>query len=245
MSLLSVLTGVDKIHTRTLLMANHSQHRAHQPDQLRGQVTNTRRSGGHEIRGQFVQSYEAGDADAGLRVTLTVPDEEKVEFFEVESPSGVTQILSKFEDGMVYFTFDKRSIETGVWKYRAMLYADTVIEDHDIITVDAVLNTKDHPVDVTSEAFVSESAPWRVFTRLHDDQHPVTGANISATVLLPDHTEVRIQLYDNGLGYPDTTHQDGVYSGYLPTLASLPGHYSLVVSVEQGSSYSVSGKNIL
>ena len=105
MSLLSVLTRVDSIHTRTLLMANHSQHRAHPPDPLRGQVTNTRRSGGHEIRGQFVQSYEAGDSDAGLRVTLTVPDEEKVEFFEVESPSGVTQILSKFEDGMVYFTF--------------------------------------------------------------------------------------------------------------------------------------------
>jgi hypothetical protein len=41
-------------------------------------------------------------------------------------------------------------------------------------------------------------------------------------------TVVELVLRDNGLGYPDVTASDGVYSGYFTAL-SAPGHYSVLV----------------
>ena len=74
---MTILARVDNIHSRTLL---HSRHPS-----------------AHVITGSFTVNYQQ---EANLRITLNIPDEEKVEYFEVESPGGETQILSKFEDGM-------------------------------------------------------------------------------------------------------------------------------------------------
>ena len=208
-ALMSVLHTVDNIDTRSLVSTGHT-------------------GGGHQLSGHFSVSYES---EASLRVTLSVPDEEKVEFFEVESPDGETKILSKFEDGMVYFIFSGL-IQTGLWKYRARIYTDTIIDDDDLVSVDAVLSTHDAPIDVTSEVFISDTEPKRVFCRLQAGDAAVLHANVTAVIMFPDNTQALIQLYDNGLGYPDITSRDGVYSGYIPRLASVPGYYSVAVNVE-------------
>ena len=61
------------------------------------------------------------EAASELLITLNVPDEEKVELFEVKDPSGKKRIFSKFEDGMVYFKFSG-PLPPGIWSYHAKLY---------------------------------------------------------------------------------------------------------------------------
>ena len=132
--------------------------------------------------------------EAMLRVTLTIPDEEKVEFFEVENPLGETKILSKFEDGMVYFTFTGK-LETGLWKYRAKIYTDTVIDKDDFVAVDAVLSTNEAPMDITGEAFVSDdNQPKKIYARLQSGQKPMINANVTTTILLPDNSQIQVKF---------------------------------------------------
>ena len=63
----------------------------------------------------------------------------------MENPQGERKILSKFEDGLVYFTFTGL-LPTWLWQYRAKLYTDTHITEEDIVTVDAVLSSQ-HELD--------------------------------------------------------------------------------------------------
>ena len=214
---MTILARVDNIHSRTLL---HSRHPS-----------------AHVITGSFTVNYQE---EANLRITLNIPDEEKVEYFEVESPGGETQILSKFEDGMVYFTF-AGLLENGLWTYRAKIYTDTIIDKDDFVAVDAVLSTHDKAIDITSEVFVSESEPKKVYARLQQGHFGVAGANVTGVILLPDNTQLRIQLYDNGLGYPDITKNDGVYSGYLPRLATKAGYYSFLINSQSSHNATVIG----
>ena len=57
---------------------------------------------------------------------------------------------------------------------------------------------------------------------------PTQDKNISAHSIFP--------LHDNGLGYPDITSGDGIYSAYLPMFGDLPGYYSvrMVVTAKEG-----------
>ena len=57
--------------------------------------------------------YE-NEENTDLLITLTVPDEEKVELFEVKDLSGKKRIFSKFWDGMVYFKFSV-VLPPGIW----------------------------------------------------------------------------------------------------------------------------------
>ena len=57
-----------------------------------------------------------------MSVTLSLDDEDKVEFFEVTNPSGKKHLFfSKFEDGMVVFKHPGLA-EAGIWTYHAKLY---------------------------------------------------------------------------------------------------------------------------
>ena len=137
--------------------------------------------------------------------------------------------MSKFEDGLVYFTFSGL-LPTGLWQYRAKLYTDTDILVGDIITVDAVLSSQ-YELDFTTSVMVTETEPVRLVAEVRQGDGVVRGATVTALVLLPDNSELELELIDNGLGYPDITAGDGLYSSYLPRLASLPGYYSVMVTV--------------
>ena len=147
----------------------------------------------------------------------------------MENPKGERKILSKFEDGLVYFTFSGL-LPTGLWKYRAKLYTDTRISPEDIVTVDAVLSSHQE-LGFTTRVMMTETEPVRIVTEVRAGESLVRDATVTAVVLLPDKTELEISLVDNGLGYPDITAGDGLYSGYLPRLASRPGYYSVLVQV--------------
>ena len=80
-------------------------------------------------------TYEKG-INTNLLINLTVPDQEKVERFEVKGLSGKKRIFSKFEDGMVYFKFIG-VLPPGIWSYHAKLYHDSLYPDTKM-TVDVI-----------------------------------------------------------------------------------------------------------
>ncbi|EEC07637.1 calcium activated chlorine channel, putative [Ixodes scapularis] len=73
--------------------------------------------------------------------------------------------------------------------------------------------------------------------QLKKGSKPVRYATVTARVTVPDGTEVKVELVDNGAGDPDITAGDGIYSRYF-TLFSDKGRYSLSV-VAQGSEKTV------
>ena len=83
-----------------------------------------------------------------------MPDEEKVELFEVKDPSGKKRIFSKFEDGMVYFKFNGL-LPPGIWSYHAKLYHDSLYPDTKM-TVD-VITKCDQDTGIVAEVFTSLS----------------------------------------------------------------------------------------
>ena len=46
-----------------------------------------------------------------------------------------------------------------------------------------------------------------------------------------DGLKYALTLPDNGLGYPDITSGDGIYSAYVPRFARIPGYYSVRLTV--------------
>ena len=67
----------------------------------------------------------------------------------------------------------------------------------------------------------------------------ITGALVEATVTGPGGLSSRVRMVDTGTGYPDITASDGVYTGYLASLAPRPGHYNLRVIVSDNDGAAV------
>ena len=97
------------------------------------------------------------EQNSELLITLNVPDEEKVELFEVKDPSGKKRIFSKFEDGMVYFKFTGK-LPPGIWSYQAKLYHDSLYPDTKMV------------VDVVTRSDQDSGIVTQVFTSLAHDQ---------------------------------------------------------------------------
>ena len=84
-----------------------------------------------------------------MSVTLSLDDEEKVEFFEITNPSGKKHLFSKFEDGMVVFNHPGLA-EAGIWTYHAKLYPNSGLpsdENGGRITVDVVSQSNNAEAD--------------------------------------------------------------------------------------------------
>ena len=184
-------------------------------------------------------TYEK-EENSDMLITLTVPDEEKVELFEVKDPSGKKRIFSKFEDGMVYFKFSG-VLPPGIWSYHAKLYQDSLYPDTKM-TVDVITKCQ---LDggIIAEIFTSadytmanvEDNPVRVFAKIMKNGLPVINAAAIAELYMPggpdDVSKYAITLRDSGLGYPDITSGDGIYSAYIPRFAMIPGFYSVRLTV--------------
>lgn len=185
-----------------------------------------------------------------LIITLNVPDEEKVEFFEVKDPSGKKRIFSKFEDGMVYFKFSGH-LPSGIWSYHAKLYHDSVFPDTKM-SVDVVTKS-DSDTGLSVEIFTSDvtsvDRPVRLFAQVTRAGLPVLSALVTAELYMPgdlvDGAMYSLDLHDNGLGYPDITAGDGLYSGYVPGYGLVPGFYSVrvVVTDNNGAAVQPKGQN--
>jgi len=188
-------------------------------------------------------TYEK-EENAELLITLNVPDEEKVELFEIKDPSGKKRIFSKFEDGMVYFKFNGL-LPPGIWSYHAKLYHDSLYPDTKM-TVDVITKCE---VDsgIIAEIFTSvddtianvENDPVKLYAKIMKNGLPVLNAAATAELYMPgelnDGSKYSLTLHDNGLGYPDITSGDGIYSTYVPEYAMKPGYYSVRLTVSDNN----------
>jgi hypothetical protein len=221
--------------------------------------------------GTFTYDKEETSGD-DLIITLNVPDEEKVEYFEVKDPSGKKRIFSKFEDGMVYFKFSGH-LPSGIWSYHAKLYHDSVFPEtkmlvdvvtksesqtgivvdvftsrdgviynsDDVVVVDETLKETGSASEASTAGSESPSLspnsppPIRVFARVMRNGLPVLNAAAVAELYMPgsleDGSMYTLQLHDNGLGYPDITEGDGIYTAYVPGHAMVAGYYAVRLSV--------------
>lgn len=196
----------------------------------------------YEFAGTFTMEQ---DILHKMHVTLSLDDENKVEFFEVTNPSGKKQLFSKFEDGMVVFSHPGIA-QAGIWTYHAKLYPNTGLSSTTKMTVDVVSQSNNAEAEpFLLEVFSNTDSDPNVdayndrvvlYARLTKGNAPVIGANVRATIFRPGGPEsnppVVLMMRDNGAGYPDITAQDGIYSVYFSDFATVPGFYSVQVSAD-------------
>ena len=179
-------------------------------------------------------TYEKGE-NTNLLKTLTVPDQEKVELFEVKGLSGKKRNFSKFENGMVYFKFSG-VLRPGIWSYHAKLYHDSLYPDTKM-TVD-VFTKCQLDGGIIAEVFTSadstvanvEDNPVRVLAKIMKNGLPVINAEATDELYMPggqDGLKYTLTLHDNGLGNPDITSGDFIYSAYVP---ACPGYQDTIQS---------------
>lgn len=194
-------------------------------------------------------TYEKEET-ADLLITLNVPDEEKVELFEVKDPSGKKRIFSKFEDGMVYFKFTGQ-LPSGIWSYHAKLYHDSLYPDTKM-TVDVITKCEVN-TGIIAEIFSSldetianevENDPVRLYAKIMKNGLPILNAAAAAQLYMPgtkldEDSEYTLTLHDDGHGYPDITAGDGLYSAFVPRYAVKPGYYSVRLTVTDNSGQAV------
>ena len=181
----------------------------------------------HEFSGSF---FVEEDLRTDIVVTLSIDDEQKIEFFEVSDPSGRRNIFSKFEDGLVLFRFPGDS-EPGVWSFRAKLYPDSALPVREM-TVEVVASGKGEAVLVSGLSLEREGVPV-VAARVTKGHRTVYEAEVVAKVSGPGGS-LDVVLHDSGLGYPDVTAGDGIYSGFLPVFSPVAGPLSVTIRATEG-----------
>ena len=182
----------------------------------------------HKFTGSF---FIEEDLRTDIVVTLSIDDEQKIEFFEVSDSSGKKNIFSKFEDGLVLFRFPGES-EPGVWSFRAKLYPDSALPTREMM-VEVVARGRGEAVLVSGLSLLREGVPV-VAARVSKGHLPVYGAEVVATVSGPGGS-VDVVLQDSGLAFPDITAGDSIYSGYLPTFSPVSGPLTVAIRATEGA----------
>ena len=191
----------------------------------------------YEFSGTFIVEENLRE---DITVTLTVEDEQKIEYFEVIDPSGQKNIFSKFEDGMVLLRYSGLS-EPGIWTYHVKLYPEAGLPGTRML-VDVVARGKEKEIRIVGIQTLKVdnfSTPVQILARIERGEEPVHGAEIRAIVSGPNsYTEVVLK----DTGYSDIKEGDGVYSGYLSVFSSIPGYYTVRIlsSDNNGRSFTLS-----
>jgi len=193
-----------------------------------------------EFAGTFAVSE---NAEKAVAITLSVDDEEHIEFFELTGPGGHKHLLSRFEDGMVVFDLPKNA-SSGVWTFHAKLYEGGNPTQHVAVDVISQMGSGIERVPIVLEAWADVAyvtsphrQPVTVYARLTAGVHyPVVGASVHALVHLPgvEEPSVELLLHDDGSGAPDITEGDGVYSAVFSAFAAVPGFYTIQVNADDG-----------
>ncbi|CAB4068963.1 unnamed protein product [Lepeophtheirus salmonis] len=167
-----------------------------------------------EVSGTFTMEE---DILHKMSVTLSIDDEER------------------FEDGMVVFNHPGLA-ESGIWTYHAKLYPETNVMNH--MSVDVVSQSN----NAESEPFILEAFFLPLTKGL---MKPVIKAFVTAKIYRPGDAEpIQLLMRDNGLGYPDISKNDGIYSVYFSEFASIPGYYSVQVSASHNEGLARTPKSI-
>ena len=192
----------------------------------------------YEFSGTFIVEENLRE---DITVTLTVEDEQKIEYFEVIDPSGQKNIFSKFEDGMVLLRYSGLS-EPGIWTYHVKLYPEAGLPGSRML-VDVVARGTEKEiriVGIETRKVENFSSPVQILVRVERGEEPVQGAEIRALVSGPN-SDTEIVLKDTG--FSDIQKGDGVYSGYLNVFSSIPGYYTVrILSTDNnGGAFTLAG----
>ncbi|XP_076357413.1 calcium-activated chloride channel regulator 1-like isoform X1 [Tachypleus tridentatus] len=150
-----------------------------------------------------------------------------------------TEIDSEELDNNMYFTvlgFIVEKAEAGLWKfsvdvketssYPFLLWVSAKeTSETRAISVNVWLSTKDKK-DVGGLPVV--------YVDVRSGVYPVSNAKVEAKVFNSRGDKESFQLFDSGLGDPDITRGDGIYSRYL-TAISHKGWYSIIVYVDDNN----------
>ena len=179
------------------------------------------------IEGTFFVEEEL---NSNLLVVLTTPSQEDAELFEVTSPSGKKFSFPKYEHGVVYFHFEAKNNEPGVWSYTVKLtpLSNTEIETPykpGTISVEVFGERRQSQTGAVTLDFWTnqdvdvEDQPIILYAQLNQDSLPIHDAEVIVESSYQT-KDGKIQftsttLKDLGTGYPDITRGDGIYSAYL------------------------------
>ncbi|CAL4096642.1 unnamed protein product, partial [Meganyctiphanes norvegica] len=173
---------------------------------------------------------------------------------QLTAPSGQTlaSVNTQEEDGDVNMIFVKmEKAERGLWSYTVENRADS----HQGLYIQVTARhsvTEGLQVRVwtsNGSKFKNASDPsvaTIIYASISEGMSPVLNARVMATVQrLGTNTSghvykpFNIDLKDNGVGDPDITGNDGVYSRYLPPLLDAPGHYIISVDLDYNNGLAV------
>ncbi|MCL4137960.1 UNVERIFIED_CONTAM: hypothetical protein GTU68_056467, partial [Idotea baltica] len=166
---------------------------------------------------------------------------------QLTTPSGdvMASVNMQEEDGdanVIFVNIPKA--ERGIWRYKVENRADshqglhiqvTALENPNRkISVKLWTNTLGAPLRIPDPL-----QPVILYAEVKDGDAPVIGAQVKAKLQRLGTNATRypyeplyINLLDNGVGDPDITKGDGIYSRYLPQVYAVPGHYELSVSAD-------------
>ena len=177
-----------------------------------------------------------------LWLQLLVEDTTDINVFEIKSPSGQIFSFPKFDAGLVYFSL-RGPRETGVWSYKIKLYSQKSAQVDKKLVLECWATGHAAQVQVQAWSHVPKDVsgqPVTIYTRLSQDQVPVSGAVVTAKVTPAGEAQpVTITLVDTGNGYPDITGGDGIYSGYLTQFSGEPSMYSVNIIISNNSTATV------
>eukprot|EP00094_Tigriopus_californicus_P007236 TCALIF_06964-PA protein Name:"Similar to CLCA1 Calcium-activated chloride channel regulator 1 (Homo sapiens)" AED:0.15 eAED:0.15 QI:1/1/0.33/1/1/1/3/0/169 len=128
--------------------------------------------------------------------------------------------------------------DSGVWSYKIRVFNRKSNDSAILVDVTSVEN---NPTAITLEAFTNvhqivevKSEALKIYAKLQSGTSPVLDAKVFATVYKPDSAVLRLELTDDGFGYPDLTQGDGIYSGYLSQFATSNGYYGIEITAING-----------
>ncbi|XP_059083707.1 calcium-activated chloride channel regulator 1-like [Tigriopus californicus] len=196
-----------------------------------------------------------------LWIVLTTSFKEDVESFQVTSPSGKEYVFPKYDHSIVYFSMNganepgiwsystkmHRTVQEGI-EFSIEVFGEhshhnaipDQNEDFGITIRTWVMARTDRLTFLNAsksshELSQSSEHPVLLFAEVTQDNLPIQNAKVVAEVLKPGVAGAKgaifLNLRDDGLGYPDITAKDGIYSGYLTDFSAESGTYELSVSV--------------
>ena len=189
-----------------------------------------------DTQGSF--SVEAS-LSSDLWLQVLVEDTTEINVFEIKSPSGQVFSFPKFDAGLVYFSL-RGPRETGVWSYTIKLYSRTSDTSNKMV-VECWGAGSQSQVQISSWTLSpgTSDQPAVVYAKLEQEGVGVVGATVTAVISTPGQRDVTVTLMDNGLGYPDITLADGIYSGYFTQFAGEPALYSVNIQASNNSTATV------
>ncbi|KAG7165778.1 Calcium-activated chloride channel regulator 1-like 10, partial [Homarus americanus] len=177
----------------------------------------------------------------GNSIQLTAPSGHKIASVNIQEEDG--------DVNMIFINLEKA--ERGLWTYSVEncadshqgLYVQVTAKQNSSAGLQARLWTSAGAQLINSS---DPSTPVVVYAEVKAGVAPIINARVVAkihrlgtNVTGSDYQPIFLHLWDNGVGDPDITQGDGVYSRYLPQLPGSPGRYLLSADVDYNNGLAV------